>query len=102
MGYGDPEALGARMLALAGDAPLVQRLGEGARRFAESLSWDRAAQETWRWIEAFSTNRQREASAVASHLLKRRTTLNARNTRLISPVPPLQRWRAVPIQDTCA
>ncbi|MGH7703025.1 MAG: glycosyltransferase family 4 protein, partial [Gemmatimonadales bacterium] len=44
--HGDPGALAARMLELAGDPGLVARLGLGARRFAEWLSWERAAEQT--------------------------------------------------------
>ena len=49
--HGDVNALAARMVELAGDQALVNRLGVGARRFAESLSWDAAADQTERWIE---------------------------------------------------
>ncbi|HEY7027850.1 MAG TPA: glycosyltransferase family 4 protein [Gemmatimonadales bacterium] len=49
--HGDVNALASRMVQLAGDQALVNRLGVGARRFAESLSWDAAANETERWIE---------------------------------------------------
>jgi glycosyltransferase involved in cell wall biosynthesis len=48
--HGDPTALAERMLALAGDRELVERLGRQARVFAESLSWDRAADETEAWL----------------------------------------------------
>jgi hypothetical protein len=34
------------MVALAADAALVARLGRGARAFAESLTWERAAAAT--------------------------------------------------------
>jgi glycosyltransferase involved in cell wall biosynthesis len=44
--HGDPHALAARMLELAADAALVDRLGRAGRRFAESLSWDRVADMT--------------------------------------------------------
>jgi glycosyltransferase involved in cell wall biosynthesis len=40
------EALATAMRRLSGDLPLVNRLGSTGRRFAESLSWDRAAQLT--------------------------------------------------------
>ena len=49
--HGDWRALGARMLALAGDPALVARLGRGARAFAEGLSWDRAARATEAHLE---------------------------------------------------
>jgi glycosyltransferase involved in cell wall biosynthesis len=48
--HADPAALAERMLLLAGDRDLVERLGRQARSFAEGLSWDRAADETERWI----------------------------------------------------
>lgn len=48
--HGDVAALAARMLELGADAALVERLGRQARRFAEQLSWERAALETERWM----------------------------------------------------
>jgi glycosyltransferase involved in cell wall biosynthesis len=48
--HGDVNALAARMLELAGDPALVARLGGGARRFAERLTWDRSAAETERHL----------------------------------------------------
>ena len=48
--HGDVHALAARMLELAGDAALVARLGGGARRFAERLTWERSAAETERHL----------------------------------------------------
>jgi glycosyltransferase involved in cell wall biosynthesis len=47
--HADPESLAERMLQLANDPALVASLGRAARRFAESLSWDRAAAETEAW-----------------------------------------------------
>lgn len=44
--HGDARALAGRMLALAADRALVERLGEAARRFAEGLSWESAARAT--------------------------------------------------------
>jgi glycosyltransferase involved in cell wall biosynthesis len=44
--HGNAGALAARMTELAGDPGLVARLGAGARRFAESLTWDAAAEAT--------------------------------------------------------
>lgn len=44
--HGDWRALADRMLALAGDPELVQRLGRAARAFAEGLSWEAAARAT--------------------------------------------------------
>ena len=48
--HGDAAALARRMLDLAADPALMERLGRQARGFAESLSWDRAAEETERWM----------------------------------------------------
>jgi glycosyltransferase involved in cell wall biosynthesis len=44
--HGDVEELAARMLELADAPPRVEALGAEARRFAEELTWDRAAQCT--------------------------------------------------------
>lgn len=44
--HGDWRALADRMLELAADRALVERLGKAARAFAESLSWDAAARAT--------------------------------------------------------
>lgn len=44
--HGDARALAERILALAADVALVERLGRGARTFAEGLSWDSAARAT--------------------------------------------------------
>ena len=44
--HGDAPALAQRMLALAADPGLVERLGRGGRAFAERLSWERAARAT--------------------------------------------------------
>lgn len=44
--HGDVVALVDRLAALIRDASLRSRLGDGARRFAERYTWDRAANET--------------------------------------------------------
>jgi glycosyltransferase involved in cell wall biosynthesis len=44
--HGDVAALAARMLELATSAALVGELGGEARRFAEGLTWERAAADT--------------------------------------------------------
>ena len=44
--HGDVDALAERMLELAGSPQLVARLGRAARCFAESLTWERAAEAT--------------------------------------------------------
>jgi glycosyltransferase involved in cell wall biosynthesis len=49
--HGDVTALAGRMLELAGDPPLVSRLGAGARCFAEGLTWERTAAATIRHLE---------------------------------------------------
>jgi glycosyltransferase involved in cell wall biosynthesis len=42
----DIHGLASRLLELAGSPPLVARLGDRARRFAERLTWERTATET--------------------------------------------------------
>jgi len=49
--HGDVRALADRMLELADDPALVERLGQQARRFAERLSWDLAADQTEHWMQ---------------------------------------------------
>ena len=49
--HGDVPALADRLLALASDPALVDRLGRGARGFAEGLSWDAAARATLAHLE---------------------------------------------------
>jgi glycosyltransferase involved in cell wall biosynthesis len=49
--HGDVPALTERLLLLAGDPKRVEMLGAAGRRFAEGLTWDRAAEETIRHLE---------------------------------------------------
>jgi glycosyltransferase involved in cell wall biosynthesis len=49
--HGDVDALAARLRELLEDALLRQRLGAGARRFAEQFTWERAAQRTESHLE---------------------------------------------------
>ena len=49
--HGDSGALADRMLALAADPALVERLGRAARTFAEGLSWEGAARATATHLE---------------------------------------------------
>jgi glycosyltransferase involved in cell wall biosynthesis len=58
--HGDSRALADRMLALAGDRSLVDRLGRAARSFAEGLSWDTAARATLAHIEQTVAARERK------------------------------------------
>ena len=44
--HGDVGAMAAAMGRIAGDVSLVAQLGVGARRFAETFTWERAAGET--------------------------------------------------------
>ncbi len=44
--HGDPRQLASAMLRLCGNPDLVERLGRAGRRFAESLSWEHAAEQT--------------------------------------------------------
>ena len=48
--HGDTAAMAAAMDRIAASRELVERLGVNARRFAESFTWDRAAQETERHL----------------------------------------------------
>jgi glycosyltransferase involved in cell wall biosynthesis len=48
--HGNAPALAARMLELAADPARVATLGAAARRFAEGLTWDRAADLTEAWM----------------------------------------------------
>jgi len=59
--HGDARALAERMVALAADKALVDRLGQGARRFAERLSWDSAARATLAHIEHTIAERERKS-----------------------------------------
>ena len=59
--HGDSAALANRMLALANDPGLVERLGRAARSFAEGLSWDAAARATVTHIEQTIAARESES-----------------------------------------
>ncbi len=58
--HGDWRALADRMVALAADATLVERLGRAARQFAEGLSWDAAAQATLAHLQRTIAEREGE------------------------------------------
>ena len=49
--HGDTQAMATAMTQLARDAALVTTLGVQARRFAETFTWERAAEETHRHLE---------------------------------------------------
>jgi glycosyltransferase involved in cell wall biosynthesis len=49
--HGDEEALASRLLALAAEPALVQRLGLCARQFATGLTWEAAARATEAQLE---------------------------------------------------
>jgi glycosyltransferase involved in cell wall biosynthesis len=53
----DVAALANAMQRIARDAELRERLGRGARAFAETFSWERTAQETEAHLEAAVTQR---------------------------------------------
>lgn len=59
--HGDWRALADRMLALAADPALVERLGRAARAFAEGLSWDSAARASLEHIEQIIAERERKS-----------------------------------------
>jgi len=48
--HGDAAAMAAAIDRLAGSRELVEQLGQNARRFAESFTWERAAEETERHL----------------------------------------------------
>jgi glycosyltransferase involved in cell wall biosynthesis len=50
--HGDVAALQAALRTLACDGPLRERLSLGARAFAKTLSWEKAAMETEAHLEA--------------------------------------------------
>src|SRR5262249_38931498 len=52
--HADVPALAERLLAVATDPELVNRMGTQARVFAEGLSWDRAADESEQWLPTLS------------------------------------------------
>jgi glycosyltransferase involved in cell wall biosynthesis len=54
--HGDAKAMAAAMSQLASDAALVTRLGVQARRFAETFTWERAAEETHQHLERVRTS----------------------------------------------
>ena len=56
---GDPAAWAERMLLLANDPALVTRLGRAARRFAETLNWEHAADLTEQHLVSMLPSRQR-------------------------------------------
>ncbi|MGH7583787.1 MAG: glycosyltransferase, partial [Gemmatimonadales bacterium] len=55
--HGDEQALAAAMLRLAGDPALVDHLGIAAREWARSLTWDAAATQVERHLEALAAGR---------------------------------------------
>ena len=56
--HGDTAAMSAAMARLAADPALVARLGAQARRFAETFTWERAADETERHLQQVLTSRR--------------------------------------------
>ena len=57
--HGDTKAMATAMAQLARDAALVTRLGMQARRFAETFTWERAAEETHQHLERVRTSSPR-------------------------------------------
>ncbi len=54
--HGDTRAMAAAMSQLASDPTLVTRLGVQARGFAETFTWERAAEETHQHLERVRTS----------------------------------------------
>ena len=52
--HGDVPGMAAAMDRLAGSLELVEQLGQQARRFAETFTWERAAEHTERHLERLS------------------------------------------------
>jgi glycosyltransferase involved in cell wall biosynthesis len=48
--HGDTRAMATAMLQLAHDPPLISVLGVRAREFAQTFTWERAADETERHL----------------------------------------------------
>ena len=55
--HGDASAMAAAMDRLAASRALVEALGEHARRFAETFTWERAAEETEQHLTVLSGGR---------------------------------------------
>jgi glycosyltransferase involved in cell wall biosynthesis len=56
--HGDVRAMAQAMRRLAADRTLVTRLGRQARCFAETFTWERAAEETERHLQQVLTSRR--------------------------------------------
>jgi glycosyltransferase involved in cell wall biosynthesis len=56
--HGDVRAMAGAMGRLAADRTLVSRLGVQARAFAETFTWERAAEETERHLQQVLTSRR--------------------------------------------
>jgi glycosyltransferase involved in cell wall biosynthesis len=56
--HGDVEAMAVAIDRLAGSRELVEELGRSARRFAESFTWERAADETERHLSRLISGAQ--------------------------------------------
>jgi glycosyltransferase involved in cell wall biosynthesis len=65
--HGDVRAMALAMRQLADDVSLVERLGVQARRFAESFTWERAAEETERHLQQVITARGGSAVDIVFH-----------------------------------
>ncbi|MEO7455216.1 MAG: glycosyltransferase family 4 protein [Gemmatimonadaceae bacterium] len=57
--HGDWKAMATAMTQLARDPALVARLGAQARGFAETFTWERAAEETERHLDGVRTSNRR-------------------------------------------
>jgi glycosyltransferase involved in cell wall biosynthesis len=64
--HGDVDALAVAMRTISGDLHLVQRMGQAGRVFAESFTWDRAADETEAHLRATLELRARHGNRLAS------------------------------------
>ena len=55
--------MAAAMDRLAASRELVEQLGQNARRFAESFTWERAAEETERHLTRLTSGREKEGGS---------------------------------------
>lgn len=66
--HGDAGAMAAAIDRLASSRDLVDRLGQSARRFAESFTWERAADETERHLLRLIDSAERAPRTLARHV----------------------------------
>ena len=58
----DADAIATRIMTLAGDEPLRQRMGDAAREAAEALSWDRHFEKMFALYEEVLAEKRQTAA----------------------------------------